>query len=190
VRRRADDASLSPCHLAPGIKSCGTSTLSSSPCCLAVSCRCDLGAQCGHLALSLQRCTPTQTVKHFAVHRLFFLTSKATGNSPPGALPFKAKFLGRDLKRASLHFNVPLLPMPGNFFTEVVKGTMACQRLVCAAQLASLASPAQLPPGAVEVCCCAYLWALGCVGVWWRAGKLSRYAPLRAGKVGTVDGLI
>ena len=42
-----------------------------------------------------------------------------------------------DLKRNTDFFNVPLLPVPSNFFSEVARSSIACQRLICAAQLRS-----------------------------------------------------
>lgn len=59
---------------------------------------------------------------------------KATGNVPPGSLPSRAKFMSKDLKRSSLHYQQPLLRIPSNFFTEVVGASVGFQRLICAAQ--------------------------------------------------------
>mmetsp|Transcript_28127 Transcript_28127/g.62754 ORF Transcript_28127/g.62754 Transcript_28127/m.62754 type:complete len:234 (-) Transcript_28127:342-1043(-) len=59
---------------------------------------------------------------------------QATGNKPPAMLPPRAKFVGDDLKRNAAFFNTPLLPPPSNFFTEVARSCISCQRLIVAAQ--------------------------------------------------------
>lgn len=75
---------------------------------------------------------------------------QATGNKPPATLPARANFQADDLARSASHFSVPLLPMPSNFFTEVARSGIACQRLICAAQLASATNPAVTNQG-VEI---------------------------------------
>eukprot|EP00298_Acanthocystis_sp_HF-20_P005256 c15492_g1_i1.p1 GENE.c15492_g1_i1~~c15492_g1_i1.p1 ORF type:complete len:251 (-),score=99.96 c15492_g1_i1:55-771(-) len=61
-----------------------------------------------------------------------------TGNKPPAVLPPKAKFQADDLRRNSELFNVPLLPTPPNFFTEVARNSVRLQRVILAAQLSGL----------------------------------------------------
>jgi glutathione S-transferase kappa 1 len=57
----------------------------------------------------------------------------ATGNKPPAMLPARAAFTGKDLERQAKLFRVPMLPTPSNFFSNVARDTIQCQRLLCAA---------------------------------------------------------
>jgi len=59
---------------------------------------------------------------------------KSTGNKPPAMLPARSVFMSQDLDRNAAHFNVPLLPTPSNFFSEVARDVIQCQRLLIASQ--------------------------------------------------------
>ena len=64
-----------------------------------------------------------------------------SGNKPPAMQAAnKGAWLPQDLARASAHFGVPMLPSPSNFFSEVARKVIKCQRLLCAAQ--ALCDPA------------------------------------------------
>ena len=64
-----------------------------------------------------------------------------SGNKPPAMQAAnKGAWLPQDLARASAHFGVPMLPSPSNFFSEVARNVIKCQRLLCAAQ--ALCDPA------------------------------------------------
>ena len=60
---------------------------------------------------------------------------QATTNQPPGLLKQRGKFQSADLARQASFLEVPLLPVPRNFFSEVARSCISVQRLVCAAQL-------------------------------------------------------
>ena len=59
----------------------------------------------------------------------------ATGNMPPSLSPVESKvsFFAADLERNKAFFGVPILDPPANFFSEVAKSTIHCQRLLTAA---------------------------------------------------------
>mmetsp|Transcript_10387 Transcript_10387/g.34647 ORF Transcript_10387/g.34647 Transcript_10387/m.34647 type:complete len:234 (-) Transcript_10387:1180-1881(-) len=61
---------------------------------------------------------------------------KGASNTPP-ALVSKAKgvWMKQDIRRCGETFGYPILDMPKNFFSEVARATVDCQRLIVAAQL-------------------------------------------------------
>uniref|UniRef100_A0A7S0I430 Glutathione S-transferase kappa n=1 Tax=Hanusia phi TaxID=3032 RepID=A0A7S0I430_9CRYP len=61
---------------------------------------------------------------------------KGASNTPP-ALVSKSKgvWMRQDIRRCGETFGYPILDMPKNFFTEVARATVDCQRLIVAAQL-------------------------------------------------------
>lgn len=54
-----------------------------------------------------------------------------TGNKPPALVPAKARLLPRDLARNSGFFEVPMLPLPSNFFA-MAKSMLQVQRMLVA----------------------------------------------------------
>ena len=69
---------------------------------------------------------------------------KATGNKPPGLLPSRMRFMSQDIGRACAMSDIPILPIPSNFMSEVAREVVKVQRLVCAAQLRGLEPAEQL----------------------------------------------
>ena len=70
--------------------------------------------------------------------RPFFLggVMNATGNQPPGVLPARGAYLTQDLSRSAALYDVPLLPVPTNFFSKPLqRSALQVARLLCAAQL-------------------------------------------------------
>jgi len=59
---------------------------------------------------------------------------QGTGNKPPAMLPARAVMQAADCARNAALFDVPLLPTPANFFTEVARTVLQCQRVLVAAQ--------------------------------------------------------
>mmetsp|Transcript_23303 Transcript_23303/g.41207 ORF Transcript_23303/g.41207 Transcript_23303/m.41207 type:complete len:233 (+) Transcript_23303:46-744(+) len=60
---------------------------------------------------------------------------KGSGNKPPATVPARGIFLFNDLEKNSSLFEVPILPSPNNFFSEVAAKVLMIQRLIVAAQL-------------------------------------------------------
>ena len=55
---------------------------------------------------------------------------------PPAMLPARGAFLSQDLPRSAALYDVPMLPMPCNFFSkDLQKSAIGVARLMCAAQL-------------------------------------------------------
>ena len=59
----------------------------------------------------------------------------ATQNQPPALLHARGKFQEADLERNASLFDVPLLPVPRNFLSDVASKSILMQRLIIAAQL-------------------------------------------------------
>ena len=59
----------------------------------------------------------------------------ATQNQPPALLRARGNFQKADLQRNASLFDVPLLPVPGNFLSDVASKSIVMQRLIIAAQL-------------------------------------------------------
>ncbi|GBG25551.1 Glutathione S-transferase kappa 1 [Hondaea fermentalgiana] len=59
---------------------------------------------------------------------------QATGNKPPAMLPPRAKMQNEDMARNVALYDVPMLPTPNNFFTEVARTVLQCQRVLVAAE--------------------------------------------------------
>ena len=60
---------------------------------------------------------------------------QATGNKPPAMVASRGAFQADDLRRNASLFGVPLLQPPSNFFSEVARSIIGCQRLLIAAQM-------------------------------------------------------
>jgi len=60
---------------------------------------------------------------------------QGTGNQPPAMLPARAVFQAGDIERNTELYNVTMLPTPTNFFSEVARKVINCQRVLAAAQL-------------------------------------------------------
>ena len=56
-----------------------------------------------------------------------------SSSGPPGILAARAAFMAADLRRSASLAQVALLPPPGNFLTEVARGVVRLQRMLCAA---------------------------------------------------------
>ncbi|XP_024123661.1 glutathione S-transferase kappa 1 [Oryzias melastigma] len=57
-----------------------------------------------------------------------------SGNRPPGMVPNKFKYMGKDLSRLAEYFDVPLKPPSDPFEVMFEKGSMSAMRLVTAVQ--------------------------------------------------------
>lgn len=66
---------------------------------------------------------------------------QGSSNKPPGLVPARAQFMLHDLERNARFFEVPLLPVPLNFLSEVAKQSVLTQRLICAAQSSQITIP-------------------------------------------------
>eukprot|EP00948_MAST-09A_sp_MAST-9A-sp1_P004082 g4082.t1 len=66
---------------------------------------------------------------------------KATNNRPPGMIPAKAGYMGKDLARNAKWYNIGFVPPPANFLTEVegvkplARSILNANRLICSALL-------------------------------------------------------
>ena len=53
---------------------------------------------------------------------------KATGNKPPGLLASKMRFMSQDIGRACAMSEIPILPIPSNFVSEVAREVVHAER--------------------------------------------------------------